>query len=355
MQRERAITLPTVSLALLTFLSLLFLGQAVAQEKGPVFWTTGGNWGNWLKMSNYPGLAIRTACGDNSTLNHYPVSSTDWQLRNGYTEPMAVVWRVQFFDDSVGKNKMSGWMLEHLKAGEVLDGWNVEGDHCQAKNFISVQVKCAVREADVAKCYDSDGNPYPPRPAGAFSGAHKPVNPPVAAAGKAGTTGAGHGNAVSVLTGTGWVCAIDTSWRFPIFDLQDFRVKFLAKPDAIKALNSQAAGAVIRHARWEIVGSTVTLRMDGSYPTPHYEGDTDEYIDKLNLDASTFPISSYKPFEAGDGIMSVTFNTVTKNVLSGWVAVDEGQKERGNFLDSVNDEHKGDVDKKFPVACKPHN
>jgi hypothetical protein len=87
---------------------------------------------------------------------------------------MAVVWRVQFFDDSVGKNKMSGWMLEHLKAGEVLDGWNVEGGHCQARNFISVQVKCAVREADVAKCYDSDGNPYPPRPDGAFSGDHNP-------------------------------------------------------------------------------------------------------------------------------------------------------------------------------------
>jgi len=109
-------------LSCLLFLSVFSPGWLIAQEKGPVFWTHGGNWGNWLKITAHPGLAIRTACGDDSTLNNYPVSSTDWQLRNGYTEPMAVVWRVQFFDDSVGKNKMSGWMLEHLKAGEVLDG-----------------------------------------------------------------------------------------------------------------------------------------------------------------------------------------------------------------------------------------
>lgn len=158
----------------LLFLSLFSPGRLIAQEKGPVFWTRGGNWGNWLKISNYPGLAIRTACGDDSTLNNYPVSSTDWQLRNGYVEPMAVVWRVQFFDDSVGKNKMSGWMLEHFKPGEVSDGWSVEAGHCKARNVISVQVKCAVRDGDEAKCYNSDGNPYPPRPDGAFSGDHNP-------------------------------------------------------------------------------------------------------------------------------------------------------------------------------------
>jgi hypothetical protein len=215
MQRERAITLPTVSLALLTFLSLLFLGQAVAQEKGPVFWTTGGNWGNWLKISNYPGLAIRTACGDNSTLNHYPVSSTDWQLRNGYTEPMAVVWRVQFFNDTSGKNEMSGWMLEHFKAGEVSDGWNVEAGHCKAINVISVQVKCAVRDGDEAKCYNSDGNPYPPRPDGAFSGAHKPVNSPVTAAEKAGLSSKAAGESKQTqLVGVIWICDANASTKW---------------------------------------------------------------------------------------------------------------------------------------------
>ncbi len=167
-----------IRLKLLLVFLVFNLGFAIrpasAQQQKPVFWTRGGDWGNWLKITAHPGLSIRTACGDDSTLKNYPVSSTDWQLRNGYVEPMAVVWRVQFFDDSVGKNKMSGWMLERLKAGEVLDGWNVEGGHCQARNFISVQVKCAVREADVAKCYDVDGNPYPPRPDGAFSGDHNP-------------------------------------------------------------------------------------------------------------------------------------------------------------------------------------
>jgi hypothetical protein len=127
-------------------------------------------------------------------------------------------------------------------------------------------------------------------------------------------------------------------------------VTFLAKPDAIKALDSQVGGAVIRHARWEIVGSTVTLRTDGTYPTPSYEGNAVAYVDKLNLDASTFPLSSYTPFEPGE--MSVTFDTVTKNALSGWVAVDPGQSKA--FLNDVSDEHKGDVDKKFPVTCNPH-
>lgn len=174
MERKPVGGLLKLFLYLPLFLLLFNCGSLVAQEKGPVFWTRGGNWGNWLKITAYPGLAVRTACGDDSTLKNYLVSSTDWQLRSGYTEPMAVVWRVQFFDDTIGKNKMGGWMLTHLKAGEVLDGWSVEAGHCQARNVISVQVKCAVRESDVAKCYDSDGNPYPPRPDDAFSGDHNP-------------------------------------------------------------------------------------------------------------------------------------------------------------------------------------
>lgn len=340
------------------FVTLLFLLVGLypaplrAQDKPTVFWTHGGNWGKWLDITAHPGLAIRTACGDDTTLNNYPVSSTDWELRNNYDATMAVVWRVQFFDDSVGKNKMSGWMLDHLTSGEVLDGWNVEGGHCQARNYIAVQVKCAVVDDDEAKCYDPDGNPYPRRPDGAFSGAHKPVNSPsVTAAGKAGTTGAGH--AISVLTGTGWDCEVDTSWRYPLFDLQDFRVTFLAKPDAIKAFDTQVAGVLIRHARWEIVGPTVTLRMDGSYPDPKYEGDSEAYLAKLSLDASTFSPSSYKSYDGDDVITSVTFDNVTKNAVSGWVAVIAAQRDK--FLDTVIDEHKGDVDKKFPVTCKPHN
>jgi hypothetical protein len=169
------LTLLKSFLCLLCVISLSFPGPLNAQDKGPVFWTHGGNWGEWSKISAYPGLAVRTACGDDSTLKNYPVSSTDWQLQNNYTEPMAVVWRVQFFNDTSGKNEMSGWMSEHLQAGEVLDGWNVEGGHCQARNVISVQVKCAVPEGkgDDAKCYDPDGNPYP-TPGGAYSRDHNP-------------------------------------------------------------------------------------------------------------------------------------------------------------------------------------
>jgi hypothetical protein len=75
-----------------------------------------------LKTPNYPGIAIRTACGDNSALNNYPVSSEDWQLQNNYRAPMVVIWRVQFFNKDHGRNEMSGWMLEHLKASEVSNG-----------------------------------------------------------------------------------------------------------------------------------------------------------------------------------------------------------------------------------------
>ena len=176
---ERAINVPRVSLVFVdSSLSSMARSRLGARDKGPVFWgLLEAIGGTGLKLSNDPGLAIRTACGDDSTLNNYPVSSTDWQLRNGYTEPMAVVWRVQFFNGTSGKNEMSGWMLEHLKAGEVSDGWSVEAGHCKARNVISVQVECAVRDSDEAKCYNSDGNPYPTRPTGAFSGDHNPNLP----------------------------------------------------------------------------------------------------------------------------------------------------------------------------------
>jgi hypothetical protein len=197
----------TLSLHLLPLLTVFSSGHLSGQEKDSVFWTHGGNWGSWLKITAHPGLAIRTACGDDSMLKNYPVSSTDWQLRNNYHEPMAVVWRVQFFNDTSGKNEMSGWMLEHLAAGEVSDGWNVEGGHCQARNFISVQVKCAVPEADQAKCYNSDGNPYPPRPDGAFNGDHKPTSSTAASPTLNGRSG-GHGDTVPIANSQ-WTCVAD--------------------------------------------------------------------------------------------------------------------------------------------------
>jgi hypothetical protein len=172
---KRTLSLLTHLLFSLPFLPFLFTGQVTAQENRPVFWTSGGEWGTWLKMSNFPGLAIRTACGDDTTLKNYPVSSEDWQLQNNYTAPMAVVWRVQFFNDSTGKNEMGGWMLEHLKAGQVSDGWVVAAGHCQARNIIRVQVKCAAREGKEDACYkDPTGNPYPLRSEYAYRGDHSP-------------------------------------------------------------------------------------------------------------------------------------------------------------------------------------
>lgn len=150
----------------------------VAQDNGPVFWTQGGQWGAWSTFSIYPGVAVRVACGDNTTLNNYPVSSEDWQIRNGYTKPVAIVWRVQFFDKTTGKNAMAGWMLEHLQPGEISDGWTVVSGHCQARNALFVQLKCMAPEGEEGKqCFkDSNGNPYPLRAAGAFRGDHKPTD-----------------------------------------------------------------------------------------------------------------------------------------------------------------------------------
>jgi hypothetical protein len=124
----------------------------------------------------YPGIAVRTACGDNSTLNNYPVSSEDWQIRNGYTKPVAIVWRVPFFDKATGKNAMGGWMLEHLQSGEISDGWTVVAGHCQEKNTLFVQLKCMAPEGQEGKqCFkDANGDPYPLRSADAFRGDHKP-------------------------------------------------------------------------------------------------------------------------------------------------------------------------------------
>lgn len=359
MQHERAITLPSVSLVLLTLLSLLFPGQVVAQEKGPVFWTHGGNWGNWLKISAHPGLSIRTACGDDSTLKNYPVSSTDWQLRNNYTESMAVVWRVQFFNDTSGRNEMSGWMLEHLRAGGVLDGWNVEGGHCQARNFISVQVKCVVPVADEAKCYNSDGNPYPPRPDGAYSGDHNPsssLTGQTTARGlvrKAGASNAKHGNIATQLVGTGWSCTVDTSWRYPVLALYDYRVTFLPASEALYALASPIGGIVVNYATWKTGSSAVSLQRDGSFPDPQYSNKTEEYFDQMTLEANSFPASSRKLWEDGADFMLTTFTAVTKDSLTGFVSVNPNQRDK--FLSTVNDENKGDVDKQFPVTCKPHH
>lgn len=169
-----------VSIAMFSCLLALFFlflpGRIIAQEQGPVFWTQGGNWGNWLRITGHPGLAIRTACGDNTTLRNYPVSSTDWELRNSYAVPMSIVWRADYFAVDFGKSQMGGWVLEHLKPGEVSNGWAVEAGHCKAINKISVQVRCAVPQVDEAKCYDENGSPYPLRPDDAFRGDHNPTS-----------------------------------------------------------------------------------------------------------------------------------------------------------------------------------
>ena len=333
----------------LLFLPFFNCGSLEAQEKGPVFWTRGGNWGNWLKITAYPGLAIRTACGDDSTLKNYLVSSTDWQLRNGYTEPMAVVWRVQFFDDTIGKNKMGGWMLTHLKADEVLDGWNVEGGHCQARNVISVQVKCAVRDRDEAKCYNSDGKPYPPRPDGAFSGDHNPSGSLAGSGGKA-----KQGGLASRLVGTNWFCKVDTSWSFPLIALADFRVAFLPNSDAVWASIVETGGVVVNHATWKTASSSISLVRDGSLGNPQYDyggKKVEEYFDQMSLDADP---SSQKTWDEGADFMVFTFTGMTKDSLTGWLAVDPSQKDK--FLETIsNEENRKDVDKKFPVACTPHH
>jgi hypothetical protein len=186
------------------FLGLFVPSSVVAQDK-PLFWTSGGNWGRWLKISNYPEVAVRTACGDDSTLNNHPVSSEDWQLQNNYRAPMVVIWRVQFFNQNHGRNEMSGWMLEHLKAGEVSNGWMVTAGHCKAWNTLTVQVKCAIPDTGEnagAACFkDSHGNPIAER---TDQFRERPPQPALSA-----TTGAQPAKDLSQIDSSIWNCSGD--------------------------------------------------------------------------------------------------------------------------------------------------
>src|SRR5215470_8438961 len=105
----------------------------------------GGDWGAWAKFPNYPRFSIRTACGDDSQMKGYLVSSEDWQIRNGYAEALAIVWRAQFFDDRIGKNSWTGWMTEHFQAGQTSDAWTVVAGHCGRRNVTDFQIKCMAR------------------------------------------------------------------------------------------------------------------------------------------------------------------------------------------------------------------
>ena len=128
---------------------------------------------------------------------------------------MAVVWRVEFFNKDHGRNEMSGWMLEHLKPGEVSDGFSVSAGHCKAINTLRVQVKCAVRETEGnagAACYkDTQGRPIaertdqfreqPPQP--------ETAAPQPAATSRSSTTGGGDSNLGF------WFCLEQNYWPTP--------------------------------------------------------------------------------------------------------------------------------------------
>jgi hypothetical protein len=177
---------------LVVFILTFFVVPLRAQEDKPVFWTNGSGWGAWSRVSNYPGIQVRIACGDETTMNNYAVASQDWQLRNGYTRPEVVVWRTQFFDDRVGRNNWTGWMLEHLKAAQISDGWTVVSGRCFGGKVLQVQVKCIATEDhyqawiaggsgpasnELNQCFkDPSGTLYPERPPDAFRGEHKPLN-----------------------------------------------------------------------------------------------------------------------------------------------------------------------------------
>ncbi len=150
-----------------------------AQADKPLFWTSGGNWGPWTKDPAHPGISSRAACGDDSTMKNLPVSSEDWQTRNGYAVPIGIVFRMQFFDKQTNRNAWTGWMQQDLQPGEVTDGWTVVSGHCADhlnRKGLTIQTRCVVRAGEESdKCYkDESGNAYPTRPADAFRGSHDP-------------------------------------------------------------------------------------------------------------------------------------------------------------------------------------
>lgn len=327
---------------------------ACAQEAKPEFWTKGGDWGPWLKIPNYPGLAIRTACGDDSTLQSYAVSSTDWQFRNGYDDFMAVIWRVETFDRDTGKSMMSGWMEEFFAPGQTSDGWTVEPGHCKARNVIKVQVKCAEKKDEESACFkDSSGNPYPLRGQSDFRGDHSPTfsesisrplpthsdarSRPHDSAGlpKAHTSTMGVSSASNKYVGSVWRCRPTgydpDDYRPP--DLRPYELTLLTGGNAIHAYWDQGVW-VLGHSTWKTEGSQAMEQSDGWYKL-----NGKAYVEapretNANLD-TVFPQTAFylsdsaaqstpiQPFYDGLSAWVFHYETMTDTNITGYVSIDD--------------------------------
>jgi hypothetical protein len=166
-----------------SFLAICFLGNiclqpvvgqnGVSEDDKPVFWTTGSEYGRWSPYANYPHFEFRVACGDETEMKGHPVSSQDWEIRSKYAEPMTLAFRVQFYDDRIGKDDWSAWVQWTIQPGQNAKGWEVNDGHCSIRKPYYTQIKCAAPEKSYETvCLKSrNGRPYPER-ANAFTGEH---------------------------------------------------------------------------------------------------------------------------------------------------------------------------------------
>jgi hypothetical protein len=349
------------------FLRMLLICVACAtpfwgQDADPKFWSRGGKWGPWVSIPQYPGLAVRSACGDDTTLNNFLASSEDWQLRSRYTEPIVVVWRVEFFDRTTGRNRMGAWMLEHLRAGEVSDGWTVMGGHCQQRNAITIQVKCMASEGEEDECFkDPQGSPYPARPAQAYRGDHlKPEDTRASTAGHSTSSRSSSASRAHALEGTVWRCTVDGRPENGIFDaFQDYEITFLKGFNAIHGYVSP-----IDWGRWYLVHSTwrsddtmIVEQMDGSYEvngkeyvefeSENGDGSRKHFIDvDTGLGPSTPPETPFEKWEK-EVSWAAYYTSVTTDTMNGYLAV--ANDEKNGYAEKYGTE---DVDKRFPITCK---
>src|SRR5262249_219507 len=68
-----------------------------------------------------------------------------------YAEPMTLSYRVQFYDEDIGKDTWGGYMRETIQPGQISAGWDVVDGHCSMTRPHYTQIQCAAH----AKNYDT--------------------------------------------------------------------------------------------------------------------------------------------------------------------------------------------------------
>jgi hypothetical protein len=212
-----------VALAIFLFASALQCSPASAQTINDP--AQGEKYGIWKVMNpEYPGIQTRARCDVDLELNGRMHSEWYYQVRSTYKGTVDYAYLVEFDSPLSHVNEMTGPFLATAKPGDVTEGFTglfgICGEHATVKTGLHIQIGCAVPTGQDAPCFknsngnlilskdpaqsmprgslaphagskyggnaaskpvlrNSDGNSYPPRPDGAYSGNHNPESSPI--------------------------------------------------------------------------------------------------------------------------------------------------------------------------------